>query len=158
MLSDVIFDMPHCEMYISSAAATTISDTTTYFPSAGTFTNSVTHKDFTVTSAGRMTYTGPRRRMAHVFITIAMTSGGSNLTLHFKILKNGAEVDSSEAQRKIGTGTDIGSTALHSMITMDTDDYLELGIRNETSATDVTMDNLNFGVMLMPGFMDIDIP
>ena len=63
-----------------------------------------------------------------------------------RIVKNGdyteADAVASEVDHKTGTGTDIVSTAIHYDTMMSTNDYLEVWVRNETSATTVTLNHM----------------
>jgi hypothetical protein len=78
-----------------------------------------------------------------------MTSGSNNQTLHWRIGLTGVTDATSEVQRRIMTGTDVGSTALHLITTMSTNDYLSLWVRNATGANNVTLEVGNLQAMAM---------
>ena len=65
-------------------------------------------------------------------------------------LGSGSVLESSKLQRKISTGADLGSTALHTDVMMDTNDYLELHIKNTTSGTNGT---INLGYLFAMGMI-----
>jgi hypothetical protein len=135
----------------SDAAAITISDTVSYFE--------VTNPVWTVGGAlhnfdesggnGRLTYTGVADTVVHIACSISMTSGSNNQTLHWRIGLTGVTDATSEVQRRIMTGTDVGSTALHLITTMSTNDYLSLWVRNATGANNVTLEVGNLQAMAM---------
>lgn len=150
---DEIVPWPHAECFISTPAATSISDTTTYFQAAGTFTNSVDGSGFTADDAGLMTYTGIRKRMFHIFSSWSFSSGNVNQDVEVGLLKSGTIVTASIIARRLAVTNDIGSTALHSMITLAPKETVALGIRNTSASNDVTFTLLNFGIMGMPNNM-----
>jgi len=131
----------HASMYVSSSAATTIGSASTYVKVAGT-TTSTNLSNFTMPANNRLTYTGTPDIHVHVVVSVSMTSGSSNQVVGFRVGKTGdatgTDAVASTVQRKIGTGTDIGSTAVNFDTAMSTNDYLELFISNETGANDVT--------------------
>lgn len=126
--------------YVSSSAATTISNTTAHFKVAGTTTagplSQFTHTD------NRLTYTGTPTQVFHVDVAISMTSASANQVIEFAIFKNGTLETGSEIQRKQGTATDVAALALDFMVSMATNDYVEVYVKNTTSATNVTADKM----------------
>ena len=142
----------HGAMYISSAAATTIGSASTYVKVAGT-TTATNLSNFSMAADNRLTYTGTPDVHVHVAVSLSMTSGSSNQVVRFRVGKTGstagADAVASTIARKIGTGTDIGSTAVHFDGAMSTNDYLELFISNETGANNVTIDFMYFFIFGM---------
>lgn len=143
---------PYGAMYISSSAATSLSADNTWTKVSGT-TTSTNLKEFTMPANNRLTYGGVAPVHCHVVASISMTAGANNQVFGFRIVKNGDETltDSvaSELRRKVGTGTDVGSLAVHYDSAMTTGDYLELWVENETSAAEPTITQFYFFVMGM---------
>jgi hypothetical protein len=138
---------PFGSMYISTAADTSISQTSTYTKVAGTTT--LTNADgFDMPANNRLRYTGAPDVHVHVAVTISMTTTGSNQVIFFRVGKNGSAVITdavaSTVARKVGTGADIGSTALHFDTMMSNGDYIELFVANDTSATNAQVDYMYF--------------
>ena len=130
------------------AAPTTISIAGTYYKTAGTSTaralNGFTHSD------NRLTYIGEDDKHFHLAASLSFTCGGTNQTIGWKMAKNGVVDDGTVVRRRVGTGTDIGSTALHADFTLSTNDYIEIWCTNETSTNSVTLDEFYVFGMGMP--------
>jgi hypothetical protein len=88
----------------------------------------------------RLVYTGRGSRHFHIVASISMTSALSQVTAGFKLAKNDLVLDSSVNTRRINTNTDIGATAIHGDVILDTDEYIELWLTNETSATAINIE------------------
>lgn len=150
---DLIVPVSHAEIHISSSTATTISDNTTYFlVNATTYTLSVTGNDFTH-SGGRLTYTGERIKMMHVFSSFSMESASANQIVEIGVRKNGTIIESSVIERILATANDVGSSAMHSMFTMKKNDIIDVGVRNTSGSNNITFDFLNLGILSMPNNM-----
>ncbi len=144
----------HGQIFIAAAdaAAVTISDTTSYFEvTTPVWTESSGLHLFDESGGnGRLTYTGTVPTVVHVACSISFTSGSNNQVTHWRIGLTGTTDPASEAQRKIMTGTDVGSTALHLVTTMSTNDYLSLWVRNASGSNNVTVEVANLQCMSMP--------
>lgn len=143
----------HGQLYVAAAdaAAITISATDTYYEaSAPVWTlSSGAHWADESGGNGRLTYTGAADVSAHIACTISFTCAGSNQVLHFRLGKNGTTDVASEVQAKIGTGTDVQSTALHYITGLSNGDYVSLFVRNATATNDVTVEVSNLEWMTM---------
>ena len=128
--------------YSGNATATVISVATTYYVVAGTLVESYTSSDMTTDAAGKITYTGTVDKHFHIVSNFDMTSASSNQIISFQWFKNGSTAISPPVKRKIGTGSDIGAASLHADAMLSQNDYLELKVTNDTSATNVTVQNL----------------
>ena len=153
LTGDLTFVKGHIETYISSPAATSITNTSDFFQVAGTFTNSVPGEGFTVTSAGQITYTASRTRMLHTYASWGLEAAANNQIIEMGMRKNGTIITASIIRRKIAVAGDIGSSALHSMFTVATGDTLDVAVRNTSGTANITVDNLNIGVLALPNDM-----
>lgn len=144
----------HGQIYVAAADSgdITISNSNDYFEAtAMTWTLSSGAHEFDESDGnGRLTYTGAQDIMCHIACTISVTSTGSNQVIHWRIGVSGTTNAASEVQRKIGTGADVGSTALHLIASLSTGDHVSLFARNATSATNVTLECANIQIMSMP--------
>lgn len=143
-------------MYVTTPAATTPGDTTNYFKVLGTTalnsTESVVN-NLDMPANNRLRYTGTETIHAHIAVTISVTTANSNQVLEFRVYKyddsagTGATLVHSNVAQKNGSGTDVTSTALHADCLLNTNDYLELHVKNGTSTGNVTVDDMYFSVL-----------
>lgn len=131
----------HGEMAITSSSTTTPDNTTSYKQLAGTYALTAGAHNWDMNTDGQLRYIGVAARDAHVSLAISFTAGTNNQIIHFRLEKNGTSIAASEAKRKIGTGSDVGAIALHGHIGVVTNDYLTIGVRNETSTGTITADH-----------------
>ena len=143
----------HGQIYVAAAdaAAITIPDTTDYVEATSpTWTLSSGAHLFAMGTNGRLDYTGTEAMTAHIACSISMTAGISNQQVtHWRLGVNATTDAASECQRKIGTGSDTGSTALHLIATVTNGDYISLWCRNATGANDITLEIANLQVVSM---------
>ena len=147
LLRDVLASLkpPFGSMYVSSSAETTIATKDVFVKVAGT-TAAVNLMNFDMPSDNRLRYLGSSPRHMHVACSIGMTAAANNQITHWRIIHYDASEDSttqlvhSDVQRKVGTATDIGSTALHCDVMMGENDYLELWVSNGTGTANITCD------------------
>lgn len=104
---------------------------------------------FDMTSNGRLYYTGAADVTCHIACTVTI-SGSNNNTLALKIGKNTTPDDASEVQRKMGTGGDVGSTAMHLVTTLSNGNYISLWGANYTNGNAFTLVCANLQVVTMP--------
>lgn len=97
---------------------------------------------------GRLRYTGATTKMFHCASTLSF-GGGASSTLVLAVAKNGSAVLESRAIMKMASGGDARSTALHQMVELDTNDYIELWVGNLTNTTDPTIYTMNLFAMGM---------
>lgn len=95
---------------------------------------------------GTLRYVGTTTRTFHVACTISLsqTSASSNATFVFGVAKNGTVVTSSKVlQRFTNSTSDIQSTALHVMVTLAPNEYLQFYVGNTSGTGDITIKALN---------------
>lgn len=133
---------PHAGLYESTPVNTTIAVPGTYYKAAGTFIAQPHSNLMTADTTGRITYNGISDRHFHIVCSISMTCASNNQDLAFRIAKNGVTDESSEGDRKVGTGSDVGAIAIHADLQLATNDYIELFVTNKTSTALVTLTNM----------------
>lgn len=140
-------------IYITSQAATTISDTTNYFKLAGTTVlNNVesTVNRIDMPANNRLRYTGTKTIKAIIVGTLSFQAASNNQLADVRIYKyddsagTGTTLVHTEIEHKIGTGTDTGSVALAGDCVMDQNDYLEIWVKNQTSTASLTAVHMYF--------------
>jgi len=127
------------------------SDGSTNMVKAAPATTLNNDKDFDNGGAndGRLRYTGATTRTFHVACTISIAPDAANDTFVCGISKSGTVVAASKVLLQATTMAGIRSTALHVMVSLATNDYLELYIGNITDADDCTVHSLNIFAMGM---------
>lgn len=113
---------------------------------AGTLSGGVYEFDDNGSSSGHIRYTGAETKMFHVACSVSF-SGAANDRLVIGVAKNGDVISESRMLRKIGAGGDVGSTAMHIMVSMAQNDYLTMQVGNTTDTSDVTVNALNLFAM-----------
>lgn len=98
---------------------------------------------------GRLRYTGATTRTFHVACTISYSAAVANQNGVFGVAKNGTVVAASKILPFLGLATDTRSTALHLMVSLATNDYLELYVGNTTASNNITIKTLNLFAMGM---------
>lgn len=124
-----------------NATATTISAANTDYVSnwnaSGSETNS---REFTVSTGGRLTYTGTPTNHFHVvaqcsaFVTVAASK-----LIAFSVVKNATTVLPGQLTFNTQGSSDVTPLAVHADVMLATNDYIELWVANETDTSDVTV-------------------
>jgi len=139
----------HGEISTNASAETSIAVAGTYVKAAGTSTLSPDAHNWTMPQDGRLTYGGTADRVVHLALTVSFTAASNNENIRMRIAKNGTTVARSEVQRFVGTGADVGSTALHHFDNVTPTDYFELWVTNMTDTTNLTVLQYNMFIMDM---------
>ncbi len=138
-------------MFVSSSSATTISATDTFYDVAGSWALSGgLAEHWGMTTNGRLEYRWAEDRFVLLVASVSMTSAASNVVTLWRFAVNGTSSVSSEVQRKISTGTDVGALAVVGSALLSAGDYVTLQVRNSTSATDVTAETVDVVVLDFP--------
>lgn len=148
-------NMPMGEVSINdnlTATVITTSSTWTLFNE----TTSLSGLDFEFDSpqAGRIRYTGTTTKNFHCGVTISISPTNNNDTIKAVIYKNGGVNGSDEltsgtaltsgiVETKLGTSTDVQSTAIHVFVQLVTNDYVELALQNTTGTGNLTIKHAN---------------
>lgn len=129
-------------MNLGTAAATTVSGAGTFYQTNWNSLGAASNvKNFTVSTAGRLTYTGTPTVHAHIACTISYSVAvAAAKELEFRIAKNGTTAAGSAVIVNTNGNTTKESTAIHWDAMMTTNDYLELHVANNTDTTDVTLE------------------
>tara|TARA_Y100000310_G_scaffold109018_1_gene107386 strand:+ start:1355 stop:2590 length:1236 start_codon:yes stop_codon:yes gene_type:complete len=140
----------YASMSMTTPAETTIVTVSTggptgdnYVKAAGTTTQGALSGSFDH-SDNRLKYTGTRPSTFIVNVTTSTTSAGADKELGYKIAVNGTPNDESYSVRKQVVAADLGSGALQCLVSLTTNDYVELFVANETDDTNLTIEAMNF--------------
>ena len=130
---------PYGGFYWNVAVETEVETISVPIKAAGT-TVVTNVRDMTHIASNRLRYDGVSDRHFHIAGSVSMTAAGNNKVLGVSIGHNGTEIPGSDLHRKIGTGADVGSTALHADVMMEPGDFLELMVHNDTDDTNMTIE------------------
>ena len=101
----------------------------------------------------RLVYNGDSTRHFHIAVSVSFfkTGGGATDIIELALALNGTEQTETSVTRTVSNSNNIGSTAVHGDFMMSKDDYIELFVANNTSASSsVTVDKM---YMFMVGMM-----
>lgn len=142
----------HGEISVTSAAATSFADASSFVDIAGTWALSANNHNWDMNSNGQLRYTGTADRICHIACSFSFTSSTNNQVIEWTVAKNGTAITQSVLENKIGTGSDVQSSALHAFATVSTNDYLTIQCKNTTwsGAQTVTSTTANLFAMSMP--------
>jgi len=128
-----------------NSTATTIASTATAVKAAGTFVVGDVSSNFTGATSGRITHTGPQsRHVINALVTLDAASGSNHLLSIF-IAVNGAIV-STKMTDTVSSGLP-RAIATFANIVLDTDDYVEIFVRNESTTTSVIAVNAVLSIL-----------
>lgn len=98
-----------------------------------------TSSEFTISNTGRLTYTGLPAVKGFVAVSVyASTTTGSSQEYFFYLAKNGAVIDSSKSERAF-TSSNPGAMLVNSVVTFNTNDYVELFVKKATGSDTITV-------------------
>jgi hypothetical protein len=137
---------------IDNTAATTISASNTYVKISGTTSANSNNKQVSHTS-NKLTYTGTETKLFTATSSLSL-SGTNGDDISIRIAKNGTTLSGSQIRVTISGNGHVEVLAVQSLISMATNDYLEMFITNNTSTNSVTVKNMS---MLMVGLSYSDI-
>jgi hypothetical protein len=127
-----------------NSTATTIATASTPVLVAGTWTAG-TVSNFTATTGGRLTYTGTPDYTAGIVASVTLspdTANNQTITVH--IAKNGTVISEAKISR-IVDAADSANVSLNYNVALETNDYVELYVSNDTSTDDVVVIDSLFG-------------
>lgn len=147
----------------ANATATVITTADTYTivrPVTGTYSQTVQFSGSPGSNC-RLKYTGTNTRMFHCGCTISVLGAASSDVVEFVLVKNGTVNGSEEystgtilsagtVRFKLANAGDQASTAIHIMVELAQNDYLELFVKNVTDTDDLTITNVNMFAMAVP--------
>jgi hypothetical protein len=135
----------------TAIAIATVSDGSTNMVKVDPITSLNNEMEFDNDGAdnGRLRYIGVNTKTFHVASTISFAPDTANDTFVVGIAKNGTVVAGSKILNQVTTASGIRSTAMHSMISLATNDYIEVYVGNITDADDFVIHTLTMFAMGM---------
>ena len=131
------------QLSLDAPATTTISevDTPTKVDGA-TSMAALTERLDGSTVDNRLQYTGTEPALVSVETAVSV-EGGNNITGQVMIAKNGEVIAESRGQFKVGTGDAQVSAATFTVVEMETGDYIETWIENQSNTSDFTLNSMS---------------
>ncbi len=93
----------------------------------------------------KLVYTGEKEKMFHITCTLS-ASAASNTNMKAVVFKNGTILPSGMVTTRIN-GSDVVSTAIHAMVALKTNDFIELYLMNTSNNNDLTILDMNMFAM-----------
>lgn len=126
----------------ANATATNVISVNTPLKIDGATTASSINQKFSH-SSNRATYVGGLLRDFKVSAVASVTAAASNLQIGFYVAKNGTVIPESEMYVTTNAASRAESVAIHTLVSLTTNDYIEIWVENDTNSTDVTVTYLN---------------
>lgn len=80
-------------------------------------------------------YTGTEDTVFAVNMHTGMTTSANNVIVSFFTYKNGVKEQGLSANRKVGTGSDVGALGVTGEVALSTNDYIELYVETDGATT-----------------------
>lgn len=126
-------------LYVSSASATTIGSSSTWYEAAGTFSLGQA-RNMSKAADNRLQYDGLPTWMALVIAHFTLECGSSNQSARVGLAKNGSVLTGGDQKVFLGaTGSAPGQGCLVALTTIAASDYVGLFVRNDTGANNLTL-------------------
>jgi hypothetical protein len=124
----------------SSASVTTVSSSGTYYllncSTTSLYTRGFTHSNARLTKVGDAY--GPIKMEGNLAV-----SSNNNAEIHAKFFKNGIEIPCSLGSMVMSSGGKGNTIPFHCITDMVDGDYVEVWVSNESSAHNITLENMN---------------
>jgi hypothetical protein len=148
---DFIYQREIVEFYVeSNNGKTYCDDQTVLYPAVlsggtGVVANARDH-DFTVSSTGLVTYTGPRTRLFQVSVQMSIAHTEIKMQMTYGVLKNGVHIPGSKIKLyETKETSEINSASIHVLPVLATGDTLQIYAVNETTDdVSVIFEEVNF--------------
>lgn len=129
-------------IYVTAPIETEIANVNEWTKVEGVTALSAPHQRYVdMPLDGRLRYTGGPDHHFHLVTSVSITAASNNQNVEIAIAKAGVILPG-DMERKIANGADVGSTAIHSDVTLSTSEYVEVWVRNTTSAAHITFSRL----------------
>jgi hypothetical protein len=132
-------------LYISSVVTTTFTSANTPVKILGG-TTAVSLYRVGAPANNRLTYTGSKSRRFSVICSLSAVAAGNSKNFSFYIVKNGTILNESKQLMKCSSQVDRGSITLSCTVLLNSNDYVEVWVANNSDATAVTIESMNLAI------------
>lgn len=127
--------------FTGNTTATTIT-TQDAWVKIGIATNANSLAGFTHTSPNRLTYVRDRPLTSKVIASLDVEAPSNNIRCEVAVFKNGTLVPDTEREIELNTQNISKAVTINSYVTFETDDYIEIFIRNRTGTQNLTVKSM----------------
>ncbi len=139
---------PHGHIYKSSGSGSTaiaIANTFYVLDTTNVVTTSTHLRNCTSPSNGRITYTGAAACIAYAHATISCDCGTATQSIRFRFAINGTSQAATQQMHTSNTTASRPNTvSISGLLSLTTNDYVEVFVTNATATNAVVVDYLNF--------------
>ena len=146
------FPKPFGEMYstVGLVTSTLVNGSWAVAPFTTTV-NNASNQSFTHTNPNKLTYTGTATKNFHAGVTIAgFPDSNLDQNWEFGLLVNSTLVPGSVVSMTSTNIADRYSTAIHKILELETNDFVQLGIKRETGSVEWTTEYMNLFLIALP--------
>lgn len=136
----------HADCYVTTPEATTIGAGSTFVKAEGVTTFHADSVDFDAGGASnRLRYTGLVESHISISAHMSFTSNQNNRVIGVKVYVydasagTGSVIDKGYVRQTMGSGTGVVTLGLNTDIHLDTNDYVEVWVTDETGTAELTM-------------------
>lgn len=128
---------------LNNATLTSISSTGVFVKIAGTTSEGSLNERFDVTTTSNKAVYEGALIDNFVIDAILVVEGGNNKEFSVRLAKNGTTISQSESRSTTSGNGRAENVVVQDIVNLETSDYIEVFIANETDTTDLTAVNLN---------------
>jgi hypothetical protein len=133
-----------------NATATSTNSTTTWFKAAGTTSAMSTNSKFSTSTTNRLTYTGAFTQSFMVSVNANVKTSVSTQNIDIGIAKNGTIITESAMTILCAAGSTPSFGATQIVVELTTNDYVELFVKNTSSANNTIVSDMNMNCVKIP--------
>jgi hypothetical protein len=126
----------------NNATSTTISVSGTYYKVAGTTSPGSYVEKFNLSTINRALYEGSLQGFYKITVVSSVVSG-NNKVISLRVAKNGTTSNSSQGSSTTNSGGRAEGIVAQDVVSLSTNDYIEVFVTNETDTSVVTVEDLN---------------
>lgn len=133
-----------------NATATSTNNTALWFKAAGTTSAMSTNSKFTTSTTNRLTYVGAFTQSFMITVNANVRTSVSTQNIDIGIAKNGTIITESSMTILCAAGSTPSFGATQIVVELTTNDYVELFVRNASSANNTIVSDMNMNCVKIP--------
>jgi len=135
---------------VDNATATSTNNTALWFKAAGTTSASANNSKFTTSTTNRLTYNGAFTQSFMVTVNANVKTAVSTQNIDIGIAKNGTIIAESSMTILCAAGSTPSFGATQAVVELTANDYIELFVKNASSANNTTVVDMNMNCVKIP--------
>lgn len=133
-----------------NTTATSTNNTSLWFKAAGTTSAMSTNSKFTTSTTNRLTYVGAFTQSFMITVNANVRTSVSTQNIDIGIAKNGTIITESSMTILCAAGSTPSFGATQIVVELTTNDYVELFVRNASSANNTIVSDMNMNCVKIP--------